>query len=328
MLKFLARRFLLMIPVLLGVLVIVFFVSRAMPGDPVINLLGADFTQEQYEAKKTEMGLDRPLLIQLFDYIKGVTTEFNLGRSYTSGLPVSRELGGRIWVTFRLGLMSCLLTALVGIPFGIISATQQYTALDYGVTSLSIMFASLPGFWMGLMAIILFTQVLGWLPSSGLYTWKHYILPVVCNSLMATATTTRMTRSSMLEVIRQDYIGTARAKGLKEGSVIQFHAFKNAVIPIITVIGNQFSIIIGGSVVIEGVFSIAGMGTLLINSINSRDYPTIMGITVVISIFVSVVNLVVDILYCIVDPRIKAQLITGTRRRKAMRNLANGGSSN
>ena len=272
------------------------------------------------------MGLDRPLLEQLGEYIVGVVTRFDLGDSYSTGLPVMKELGSRIWVTIRLGLMSCALTALIGIPLGIISATKQYSVLDYTATSLSILFASMPGFWLALMAVILFVQLLGWLPGSGLYSWKHYILPVVCNALMGVAVTTRMTRSSMLEVIRQDYIDTARAKGLKEGRVIRRHALKNAVIPVITVIGNQCSVIIGGSVVIESIFSIQGMGTLLVTSINARDYPTVLGVTFIISLFVCVINVVVDIAYCIADPRMKAQLISGSRRRKIRRQVLKEGS--
>lgn len=327
MVKFLIKRILLMIPVLLGVIIIVFFVSRALPGDPVVNFLSSNYTQEEYDAQKEKMGLDRPLLEQLADYVWGVITRFDLGNSYSTGLPVMKELSSRIWVTVRLGLMSCAVTALIGIPFGIISATRQYSALDYSVTSLSILFASMPGFWLALMSIILFTQILGWLPASGLYSWKHYILPVLCNAMMAMAITTRMTRSSMLEVIRQDYIDTARAKGLKEGAVIRRHALKNAVIPVITVIGNQCSVIIGGSVVIESIFSIAGMGTLLVTSINARDYPTVLGVTFVISLFVCVINVVVDIAYCIADPRMKAQLISGTKRRKAVQQVTEEGSA-
>jgi len=316
MAKFLLKRILLMIPVLLGVIIIVFFVSRAMPGDPVANSLGSNYTQEEYDAQQHKMGLDRPLLEQLGDYIWGIITRFDLGDSYTSGQPVLKELGPRIWTTIKLGLMSVALTAIMGIPIGIISATHQNSPLDYTVTSIAILFASMPGFWLALMAIIIFTQNLGWLPASGLTSWKHYILPVVCNAMMAMAITTRMTRSSMLEVIRQDYITTARAKGLKERKVITRHALKNALIPVITVIGNQVSIIVGGSVVIESIFSIQGMGTLLVTSINQRDYPTVLGITLVISMFVCVVNVLIDIIYCIVDPRMKVQMISSSSRRK------------
>lgn len=325
MIKFLIKRILLTIPVLLGVIIIVFFISRALPGDPVVNFLTSNYTEEEYKAQEEKMGLDKPLLEQLWNYIVGIVTRFDLGNSYTTGLPVMKELGSRIWITVKLGLMSCAVTALIGIPLGIISATKQYSALDYVVTSMSILFAAMPGFWLALMSIIIFTQTLNWLPASGLYSWKHYILPVVCNAFMAMAITTRMTRSSMLEVIRQDYISTARAKGLKEVLVIQRHALKNAIIPVITVIGNQCSVIIGGSVVIESIFSIAGMGTLLVTSINARDYPTVLGVTLVISMFVCAVNLIVDIAYCVADPRMKAQLISGTKRRNIRRKVMKEG---
>jgi len=319
MIKFLIKRILLMIPVLLGVIIIVFFVSRAMPGDPVKNSLGAGFTEEAYAAEQARLGLDKPVLEQLVNYIWGIVTRFDLGTSYKTGAPVLAEIGNRVWVTLRLGLISIFVTAIIGIPIGILSATHQYSPMDYSVTTLATFFAAMPSYWLALMGILLFTQTLGWLPATGLSSWKHYILPVLCNALMSLAITTRMTRSSMLEVIRQDYITTARAKGLKERVITMRHALKNALIPVITVIGNQCSIIIGGSVVVESIFTIQGMGSLLINRVDARDYPVVVGVTFIISLFVCAINLIVDIVYCIVDPRMKAQLISPSKRRKARR---------
>lgn len=305
-----------MIPVLLGVLIIVFLLSFVMPGDPVANQLPTEYTQEDYDAKRHELGLDRPFFVQLADYVWGVVTEFDLGTSYYTNRPVMESVGNRIWITIRLGIMSCLVTLLLSLPFGILSAVKQYSILDYVVTSCSVLLAAIPGFCLSLIAILLFSLKLKWLPASGLLTWKHYILPVLCNGLMPVAAVARMTRSSMLEVIRQDYIRTARAKGLKERTVICKHALKNALIPVITMVGGQFSMIIGGSVIIETIFSIAGMGSLMVTGINNRDYPMIMGITLIISMFMCVLMLVVDLVYAAVDPRIKAQFSGAEKIRK------------
>lgn len=201
-------------------------------------------------------------------------------------------------------------------PSGIISAVKQKSALDYTVSILAVVLASMPGFVVALMGIIFFSIRLGVLPASGLSTPLHYVLPVISNGLMSLAGTTRMTRSSLLEVIRQDYIRTARAKGLKESVIIQKHALKNALIPVITMIGGQVSMVIGGSVITESIFNIPGMGSLMVTAINNRDYPTIMGVTLVIAIFVCCMNLLVDLAYAAIDPRIKAQFSGGSKRRK------------
>lgn len=327
MAKFLLKRILIMIPVLLGVLVIVFFLSHFMPGDPVENFLPEQYTQEQYDAKAAELGLDKPLVVQLVDYVVGVVTRLDLGTSYNTGRPVTQELADRVFVTIRLGLMSCALCLIIAIPLGVLSAIKQNSFLDYALTTISIFFASMPSFWLALMALMIFCVHLAILPASGLYSWKHYILPVLCMGLMPIASTTRMTRSSMLEVIRQDYIRTARAKGIAEGQVIKKHALRNALIPIITVAGTQFSLAIGGTVVIESIFTIRGMGSLMVSAINSRDYPVVMGITLVISVFISVINLFVDIAYSIADPRIKAQFSSSKAKRKPRKQAVQGGES-
>ena len=316
MFKYILKRLLLMIPVLLGVLVIVFSLSYLMPGDPVLNQMPDNYTQEQYDAVEHELGLDRPFVVQLVDYIWGVVTRFDLGTSYMTNRAVKDSIMDRIFVTIRIGLLSVGVTVLLGIPFGIISAVKQKSALDYTVSILAVVLASVPGFWLALMGIIVFSIKLGVLPASGLATPKHYVLPVASNGMMSLAGTTRMTRSSLLEVIRQDYIRTARAKGLREGVIIRKHALKNALIPVITMIGGQISMVIGGSVITESIFNIPGMGSLMVTAINNRDYPTIMGVTLVIAIFVCCMNLLVDLAYAAIDPRIKAQFSGGAKRRK------------
>ena len=305
-----------MIPVLLGVLLIVFTISHFMPGDPVISVLGTEFTEEEYVAKKHEMGLDKSYFEQFFNYVYKLVTRGDLGTSYATSQPVANEIHNRIWISLAIGVLGLLVTALIGIPFGILSATKQYSVWDYSVTVAAMFFASVPGFWLALMMMIVFALKLRWLSASGITTWKHYIMPVLCNAMMSVASTTRMTRSSMLECIRQDYIRTARAKGVQERVVVYKHALVNALIPVITIIGSQVGALVGGSVVVETIFSIPGMGMYLMTSISTRDFPAIMGVVVVLSVFASLANLLVDIIYSLADPRIKAQFAGTNRNRK------------
>ena len=316
MIKYIVKRLLQMIPVLLGVLIIVFSLSYLMPGDPVLNQLPDNYTQEQYDQVEHEMGLDQPYLVQLGQYIWGVVTRLDLGTSYMTNRAVSATIAERVGVTIQLGVLSVCVTVVLGIPFGIISAIKQKTALDYTVSILAVVLASIPGFWLALMGIVVFSIKLNLLPASGLSTPLHYVLPVAASGMMSLAGTTRMTRSSLLEVIRQDYIRTARAKGLREMAIIRKHALKNALIPVITMIGGQISMVIGGNVIIESIFNIPGIGSLMVTGINNRDYPTIMGITLVIAVFVCCMNLLVDLAYAAIDPRIKAQFAGGGKRRK------------
>jgi peptide/nickel transport system permease protein len=245
-----------------------------------------------------------------------VITRFDLGEAYSTHRPVTESLAQRAGVSIKLGLMSLCLAALVGIPIGIFSAVKQNTVPDYIITTLSIILASLPAFWLAMEAIQIFAAKLSILPASGLTSWKHYILPVACSSMMTLASLVRMTRSSMLEVIRQDYIRTARSKGMKEKRVIFKHALKNALIPIITVVGNQVGMVVGGSIIVETIFNIPGMGMLMMGAINQRDYPLIMGVTLVCSVFVCVCNLVVDIIYSLVDPQIRGQFAGSKKTKK------------
>ena len=304
-----------MIPVLLGVLFIVFTINHFGPGDPVASLLGGNYTQEQYDAKEKELGLDKPFLTQFVDYVVGIVTELDLGSSYQTYRPVRDEILERFPTTLLLGMLGVLLTVVVGVPFGIISATKQYSVLDYIVTIVSLIFASIPSFWMAMMFQLTLSHKMGLLPAT--YTAGSavsMILPVLTLGLSPVATVTRMTRSSMLDVIRQDYIRTARAKGLSERDVIWKHALKNALIPVITVVGMQLGSIIAGSVVVEAIFSIPGLGSLLMNAINNRNYPVIQGSVLFMSIFISLMNLLVDLIYGFVDPRIKAQYGGGKKK--------------
>lgn len=316
MLKYIIKRILWCIPVLLGAILIVFAINRLVDsGDPVAAMLGANYTQEQYDAKAEELGLDQPFVVQFYNYIKDLVVHGDMGDSYVTKRAVSDEIRERFPVTFKLALVSIVIAVVIGIPFGIISATKQYSAADYSVTTLSLIFAAMPGFWLALMLVLVFSMRLKWLPASGLGGLKYWVLPSLASGLSFIATITRMTRSSMLDVIRQDYIRTARAKGLSENRVITGHALKNALIPIITTIGFQFGILVSGSVIVETIFSFPGLGTLMLTAITNRDYPIIQGCVIVLAALICIINLIVDLAYGFVDPRIMAQ-ITGGKKKK------------
>lgn len=309
-----------MIPVLIGVVFIVFAINRMSPGDPVQVVLGGTYTEEQYVAKQAEMGLDKPFLVQFFNYIKDIVTKGDLGTSYSNKRSVTKQVVERIPITFKFALIGCLITVALGLPFGIISATKQYSAADYSVTVFSLIFASMPQFWMGLMFIIIFALKLKWLPASmpsaAQIPFKYWILPALTIGLSPVATITRLTRSSMLDVVRQDYIRTARAKGIPEGMIVRKHMLKNGLIPVITVIGINLGVLIAGSVVVENIFSIPGLGMLITNAVARQDYPIIQGCVLILAAMVCVINLLTDLVYGFVDPRIMAQYKAGSKRRR------------
>lgn len=316
MAKYIIKRILWMIPVVLGVLFIVFLISYITPGDPVKIILGSSYTEEAYVEKQQELGLDKPFLVQYVKYVVDMVTKGNMGTSYSYGHSVSEQILSRMGITLEIGILGVILTVLIGVPIGVLSATKQYSVLDYSVTTISTLFAAMPNFWLAMLAILLFSLRLGWLPATGYGTIKQLILPVLTNALTSVAVVARMSRSSMLEVIRQDYIRTARAKGLKEGIIIRRHALKNALIPVLTVIGMQMSMVMGGSVIIETIFSIPGLGAYMMAGINARDYPVINGCVVVLSLSICIMNLLVDIAYAWVDPRIRAQYVSGKKKKK------------
>ncbi len=304
--KYVLRRLLLLIPVVLGVTFLVFGIMHLTPGDPAKLKLGEMAPPEQVEAMREEMGLNDPFLIQYAKYV-GNALKGDFGRSYSTNREVFDEVMSRFPATLKLAVTASIISILIGIPAGIISATKQYTLTDSVTMVLALIGVSMPVFWLGLMLILLFSVNLGWLPSSGSQTLKHLILPAVTLGLSSTAIITRMTRSSMLEVIRQDYIRTARAKGVSERVVINKHALKNALIPVVTVIGLQFGNLLGGAVLTESVFSWPGVGRLMVEAIRQKDTPTVLASIVFISVTFSIVNLCVDILYAFLDPRIKSQ---------------------
>lgn len=313
--RYIVTRILWIIPVMLCAIFVVFAISFIDPADPVAAMLGGSYTQEQYDAKAAEMGTDRSFWEQFGSYLGNLVTKGDLGTSWSTKRPVSLEISERIGVTLKLAVISIIIAVLLGLPFGIISATKQYSWADKIVVVLSLLFASVPGFWLALMLMIAFALNLHWLPASGLGDWRNWVLPALASGLSFIATITRMTRSSMLDVVRQDYIRTARAKGLPERTVTMKHAVRNALIPIITVVGFQFGLLVSGSILVETIFNLPGLGTLMMSAISNRDYPVIQGCVVVLSAFICVINLLVDLAYGFVDPRIMEQIKSGKSRR-------------
>ncbi|SCY21751.1 ABC transporter permease [Alkaliphilus peptidifermentans] len=307
MLKYIAKRVLLMIPVILGVSFIVFLIMSFTPGDPARLILGQGASFEEVANLREAMGLNDNILVRYFRYVKDAVFKFDLGNSYSTKLPVTIELFERFPSTLKLAFGSTLLMIFIGVPVGIISAVKQYSLIDRISLVTALLLTSMPAFWLGLMLILFFSLRLGWLPATGVDTIVHFILPCTTLAAAMMASLIRMTRSNMLEVIRQDYIRTARAKGAKEMTVIYKHALRNALLPVITIIGLNFGGLLGGTMIIESVFAMPGLGTLTINAIRMKDTPTVMASVLFVAIFAGIINLIVDILYVYVDPRIKSQ---------------------
>ena len=307
MLKYIVRRVLLLIPVMLGVSFIVFSMMHFTPGDPVTTMLGETATQESIEQLREELGLNDPFIVQYFNYVKNIVVHQDLGRSYVTKRPVLGEIINRYPNTLKLAMLGLVVSVVIGVPLGIISATKQYSIFDNMAMFFALIGVSMPIFWQGILLIILFSVVLGWLPSSGFATWQQMILPSLTLGTGSAAIVARMTRSSMLEVYRQDYIRTARAKGLKEFTVITRHALRNTLIPVVTIVGLQFGFLLGGAVVTETIYSIPGVGRLMVDAIRQRDMMIVQGGVLTIAFTFSVINLFVDVLYAYLDPRIRTQ---------------------
>lgn len=304
MLQYVVKRLLSTIPVLLGISLLLFFMLRMLPGDPAQVLAGQMASPEEVGIIRHQLGLDRPIYLQYALFLSRLA-RFDLGRSARTQNPAIKEVWARLPNTVLLAVMAITLACLFGIPAGIISAVRPYTLIDYVVTSTALFGMSMPVFWLGLMLIVVFSVILQWLPAGGTGSWKHVILPSLTLAAFVVAFIARMTRASMLEVLSQNYITTARAKGLREQVVIVKHALKNALIPIITIVGLQFGLLLGGAVLTETVFAWPGLGRLIVDSILARDYPVIQGAILVFGLLYILVNLVVDLIYAYVDPRIR-----------------------
>ncbi len=306
MIKFIIKRLLMLIPVLLGISFIIFAIMSLTPGDPVRMKLGDGATEEEITAMRDEMGLNDPFLVQYVRYVKNAL-HGDFGKSYRNNVDVFGELMARFPNTLRLAVFGILISVLIGIPVGVISAVKQYSAADNIITILALLMTSLPSFWLGLMMILLFANKLHLLPATGVDTWKHFIMPSIAVAATTLATLIRMTRSTMLDVIRQDYVRTAKAKGASDRAIVFRHELRNALLPVITVIGVNFGSLLGGAMIAETVFAIPGLGSLMVASVRAKDTPMVMASVLFVAVAVGVINLIVDILYAYVDPRIKSQ---------------------
>lgn len=330
--KYILRRILLLIPVLFGVSLATFVVMHSFTTDPATIILGEHATVDRVEALREELGLNKPIYVQFSDYL-GNTLSGDLGKSVITKTSISAELMKRFPATVELAVSAVCIASVLGLILGIVSAVKQNTVLDYGAMGVALLGVSMPIFWLGLMMIILFSVTLGWLPASGRITigmapdtitglylldslltgnmealwdaFRHLLMPALALGSYSTAIIARMTRATMLETIRQDYVRTARAKGLKESVVIVKHALRNALIPIVTVIGLQMGALLGGAVLTETVFSWPGIGSYVVEGIMVSDYPRVQGAVLLIGTIFVMVNLIVDILYSYLDPRIQ-----------------------
>ena len=300
------KRLVMLIPVLIGVTFLVYFIISLSPGDTAAMLAGEDADAATIEALRHELGLDQPVIVQYARYMLNLL-QGDMGNSYKTGRPVTNMIVSCFPNTAKLAFWSILVAVGIALPIGIISATKQYSMFDNVGMVVALIGVATPNFWLGLMMIILFSLNLGWLPSGGNKGWSSYIMPAITLGTGDAALITRMTRSSMLEVIRADYIRTARAKGVPENKVVYQHALRNALIPVVTAIGLQFGSLLGGATLTETVFAWPGIGRSTVDSIKTKDTTQVLGNIVVLTITFSCVNLLVDILYAFIDPRIKAQ---------------------
>ncbi len=297
-----------MIPVAIAVVFIVYLIMYLTPGDPVALMLGADASPELIEETREALGITKPFLVQFGNYVLNLF-KGDFGISWYTGQGVAARLFAAIPFTLKLTFLGMFIAVIIAIPMGVLAAVRQNSIIDYLISIFAIFGVSAPSFWVGIMLILLFAVNIGILPSAGVDTWQGYVLPTITMAFNMLASVTRMQRSSMLEVLRQDYIRTARAKGVSNFTATYKHALRNAIIPAITVAGINFGTLMAGAVAIETVFAIPGVGRLMVDSIKIHDTPTVLGSMVFVAIMVSIINLIVDLLYALIDPRIKAQYL-------------------
>ncbi len=307
MIRYIIKRLLLLIPIMLGVSFLVFTILNIVPGDPARVILGEAATAEEVAQLNHELGYDQPFVTRYVTFLVGVVTRFDFGTSYRTGAPVISDVLKRIPTSIIVAVLSITGAVIIGVPLGILSSVKQYSLTDNVSRFVGIFLASVPPFWLGMLLIFFFSLNLKMLPTSGVATWKGYILPSLALALPYASAMMRFTRSAMLETIRQEYVKTARAKGVPEMWVVISHALKNAALPIITIVGTSFGGLLGGAVVTESVFSLPGLGSLLVMGIRTKDIPVVMGATIFYALMFGTIMLLVDLLYAFADPRIKAK---------------------
>jgi peptide/nickel transport system permease protein len=304
MLKYLIRRLLLTIPVLLGVATLVFALIHFIPGDPAQAMLGEGATPEEVHQLRERLGLNRPLIVQYGSFLRGLVRG-DLGVSLRNDQPVTRQILERMPATAELAFASMTVAVLIAVPLGIVAAVWRGTAIDFSAMTLSLVGISVPNFWLGPLLAIIFAVELGWLPVGGRGTLAHLVLPAVTLGVALAAILARMTRASLLEELREPYVLAARAKGVSRTRAILYHAFRNSLIPIVTILGLQFGVVLTGAVITETIFAWPGIGRLLIQSISFRDYPLVQGCVLLIAVTYVGVNLLTDLTYSFLDPRIR-----------------------
>lgn len=301
---FLLRRLVHLVPVLIGISLVVFSVLRLIPGDPAQIMAGEEAPKEVVEQLRAELGLDKPVHVQYLNFV-GKALRGDLGQSIRTKEKVTDELARRYPLTMKLAFFSIAVAVLFGTVAGVVAAMNHNSLWDSLTMVVALVWVSTPSYWLGLMGMLFFALYLRWLPAVGASSWKHFVLPVMTLGAHASGIIARQTRSSMLDVIRQDYIRTARAKGIGPMRLIFKHALRNALIPVITIVGLQFGGLLAGSVLVESVFNMPGLGRLMVDAISTRDYPVVQGAVLVVATSFVVINLIVDIAYAVVDPRIQ-----------------------
>lgn len=313
MLKYVIKRILWLIPVLLGVTILVYTIMYFTPGDPAVNALGNGATEEEIMNFNVNHGLEGNYITRLLRYMKNVFLHFDFGTSYMNQSSVSAQIMARLPYTLLVSYIGVAISLLVGIPLGVAAATHQNTWIDSLSMVLSMFCASMPVFWFALILVMMFSLKLGWLPSIGTDSWLCYIMPCMSIGVGGAAGIARQTRSSMLEVIHQDYVVTARAKGQKENKVITKHCLRNGMIPVLTVVGGSMAALVGNSLVCETIFSIPGVGSYMITGVNQRDMPVVLGCVIVLAFLFSLTMLVCDLLYTVIDPRLKTMFVSKSK---------------
>jgi len=310
--KYIAKRLLLLLPTLLGVIFLVFLIMALIPGNPGRLLLGIDAGQEAVDLFNHQFGLDRPFFVRFWNYLFNIVTKLDFGISYRTRAPVIGSVIQHLPPTLTVAVFSVATALLIGVPLGVLAAIKRSTLIDSGVTALAMLMAAIPSFWFGMTLIILFSVSLALLPSHGADSWKGFILPVISLAIPGSSGFIRLTRVTMLDVVHQEYIKTARAKGAPEYSVIWKHAFRNAALPLINGAGMMFGGLLGGAVIIESVFSLPGIGRQMVTAIMQRDLPLVMGCTIVLSVIFMVIILGIDIAYAALDPRVRTRFGGGS----------------
>lgn len=318
MFKYTVKRVIMLIPIVLAVIILIFSIMYIAPGDPAQIILGANASDEQILAKREELGLDRGYFVRLGDYIYQMVVKRDLGNSYITNVSIAGELANRFPYTLLLSVATIIVAVVFGVLLGVNAALHQNRFGDYCSTVIAMIGNSMPDFWVALLLVLVFAYKLKLLPSYGYDGVKYWILPVLANSFGGIGTIARQMRSGMLEVIHSDYIVMARSKGLSNAEVVFKHALPNALIPVITVTGNTFGRLLGGSLIIESVFSIPGVGNYMVSAVNNRDYIVVLGGVILLGACFSIIMLLTDLVMALIDPRIKAQF-AGGKKRKAVK---------